>query len=82
MSNLTDLSLFLEFLIYHRYESAEECADDDDDKLGLSQLRKEILEELKMHDSLVKVRHFPGNTNLNWARVFHLVYYNSTTNKI
>ncbi|XP_058770571.1 bifunctional TH2 protein, mitochondrial [Vicia villosa] len=36
------------------YESAEECADDDDDKLGLSQLRKEVLEELKMHDSLVK----------------------------
>ncbi|CAK8572309.1 unnamed protein product [Lathyrus sativus] len=36
------------------YELAEECADDDDDKLGLSQLRKEVLEELKMHDSLVK----------------------------
>lgn len=36
------------------YESAEDCADDDDDKLGLSQLRKNVLEELKMHDSLVK----------------------------
>ncbi|CAL5208431.1 unnamed protein product [Lathyrus oleraceus] len=36
------------------YELAEECADDDDDKLGLSQLRKEVLEELKLHDSLVK----------------------------
>ncbi|XP_045809010.1 bifunctional TH2 protein, mitochondrial [Trifolium pratense] len=36
------------------YESAEECADDDDDKLGLSQLRKTVLEELKMHGSLVE----------------------------
>lgn len=36
------------------YESAEDCADDDDDKVGLSQLRKNVLEELKMHDSLVK----------------------------
>ncbi|GAU21891.1 hypothetical protein TSUD_33880, partial [Trifolium subterraneum] len=36
------------------YESAEECADDDDDKLGISQLRKAILEELKMHGSLVE----------------------------
>ncbi|KAL5096010.1 hypothetical protein RYX36_000337 [Vicia faba] len=36
------------------YELAQECADDDDDKLGLSQLRKEVLEELKLHDSLVK----------------------------
>ncbi|CAI8590977.1 unnamed protein product [Vicia faba] len=38
------------------YELAQECADDDDDKLGLSQLRKEVLEELKLHDSLVKYR--------------------------
>ncbi|KAL5056917.1 hypothetical protein RYX36_028521 [Vicia faba] len=36
------------------YELAQECVDDDDDKLGLSQLRNEVLEELKLHDSLVK----------------------------
>lgn len=38
-----------------RYELAEECADDDDAKLGICRLRKSVLEELKMHDSFVKV---------------------------
>ncbi|KAJ7978151.1 Heme oxygenase-like multi-helical protein [Quillaja saponaria] len=36
------------------YELAEECADDDDDKFGISELRKAVLEELKMHNSLVQ----------------------------
>ncbi|KAF7817808.1 bifunctional TH2 protein, mitochondrial [Senna tora] len=36
------------------YELAGECADDDDAKLGISELRKAVLEELKMHDSLLK----------------------------
>ncbi|BAT94948.1 hypothetical protein VIGAN_08160000 [Vigna angularis var. angularis] len=36
------------------YELAEECADDDDAKLGICQLRKAVLEELKMHHSLVQ----------------------------
>ena len=36
---------------------AEECADDDDAKAAISKLRKGVLEELKMHDSFVQVRH-------------------------
>ncbi|XP_031283834.1 bifunctional TH2 protein, mitochondrial-like isoform X2 [Pistacia vera] len=36
------------------YELAEECADDDDAKLSISELRKSVLEELKMHNSFVK----------------------------
>ncbi|XP_028790359.1 bifunctional TH2 protein, mitochondrial-like [Neltuma alba] len=36
------------------YELAEECADDDDAKLGISELRKSVLEELKMHNLLVQ----------------------------
>lgn len=36
------------------YELAEECADDDDAKLSISELRKAVLEELKMHDSFVE----------------------------
>ncbi|KAL2325365.1 hypothetical protein Fmac_024423 [Flemingia macrophylla] len=36
------------------YDLAEECADDDDAKLVICQLRKAILEELKMHNSLVQ----------------------------
>ncbi|KZV58240.1 hypothetical protein F511_34227 [Dorcoceras hygrometricum] len=36
------------------YEMAEECADDDDAKAGICQLRQSVLEELKMHDSVVK----------------------------
>lgn len=39
----------------YRYEMAEECADDDDAKVGIRKLRKSILEELKMHDSFVQV---------------------------
>nr|GEW40481.1 bifunctional TH2 protein, mitochondrial-like isoform X1 [Tanacetum cinerariifolium] len=33
------------------YELAEECADDDDDKVSISDLRRSVLEELKMHGS-------------------------------
>lgn len=36
------------------YEMAEECADDDDAKVGISELRKSILEELQMHDSFIQ----------------------------
>ncbi|GAV86216.1 TENA_THI-4 domain-containing protein/HAD domain-containing protein, partial [Cephalotus follicularis] len=36
------------------YEFAEECADDDDAKVGISELRKGVLEELKMHDSFLE----------------------------
>uniref|UniRef100_A0A7N0TFH2 Thiaminase-2/PQQC domain-containing protein n=1 Tax=Kalanchoe fedtschenkoi TaxID=63787 RepID=A0A7N0TFH2_KALFE len=36
------------------YELAKECADDDDEKLAISQLRKDVIEELKMHDSFVQ----------------------------
>ncbi|KAL9165860.1 hypothetical protein ABFS82_06G197600 [Erythranthe guttata] len=35
------------------YEMAEECADDDDAKVGIYELRKNVLQELKMHDSFV-----------------------------
>lgn len=38
-----------------RYELAEDCADDDDAKLAISELRKGVLEELKMHNSFVQV---------------------------
>jgi hypothetical protein len=44
------------FSLEYRYELAEECADDDDAKLSISELRKAVLEELKMHDSFVQVR--------------------------
>ncbi|KAK6915307.1 Thiaminase-2/PQQC [Dillenia turbinata] len=36
-----------------RYELAEECADDDA-KSAISNLRKSVMEELKMHDSFVQ----------------------------
>ncbi|KAF4352651.1 hypothetical protein F8388_012682 [Cannabis sativa] len=38
----------------HAYELAEECADDDDAKPVISKLRTDILDELKLHDSLVQ----------------------------
>lgn len=37
---------------------AEQCADDDDAKVGINKLRKSVLEELKMHDS-------SGNVSIN-----------------
>ncbi|KAF9661103.1 hypothetical protein SADUNF_Sadunf19G0032900 [Salix dunnii] len=36
------------------FELAEECADDDEAKLAISDLRKGVLEELKMHNSFVQ----------------------------
>jgi len=43
-------------LLDFRFELAEECADDDEAKLAISELRKGVLEELKMHNSFVQVR--------------------------
>lgn len=34
---------------------AAECADDDDAKDALNELRKDALDELKMHDSVMQV---------------------------
>lgn len=48
---------------------AAECADDDDDKLAISNLRKNVMEELKMHDSFVQVKH-KGLSCLH-AHLFH-----------
>lgn len=50
------LSYYFFFSLDYRYELAEECADDDDAKISISNLRKVILEELKMHDSFVQVQ--------------------------
>lgn len=36
------------------YELAEECADDDDAKIGIHKLRKNVVEELKMHNSFIQ----------------------------
>ncbi|XP_077227001.1 bifunctional TH2 protein, mitochondrial-like [Tasmannia lanceolata] len=36
------------------YEMAEDCADDDDAKVAISDLRKAVLEELRLHDSVVQ----------------------------
>ncbi|KAF5735215.1 hypothetical protein HS088_TW15G00715 [Tripterygium wilfordii] len=38
----------------HAYELAEECADDDDAKVAISELRKGVLDELNLHDSFVQ----------------------------
>lgn len=36
---------------------AEECSDDDDAKATIRELRKAVIEELKMHNSVVQVRY-------------------------
>ncbi|XP_049391007.1 bifunctional TH2 protein, mitochondrial-like [Solanum stenotomum] len=36
------------------YEAAEVCTDDDDAKVGISELRKNIVNELKMHDAVLE----------------------------
>lgn len=43
------------FRFFLRYELAEECCDDDDAKVDFNDLKKSVLEELKMHDSFVQV---------------------------
>lgn len=35
---------------------AEDCADDDDDKSSISELRKATEEELNLHNSLAEVQ--------------------------
>lgn len=37
------------------YDLAEECADDDEDKVVIRKLRRRVLKKLKMHNSLVQV---------------------------
>ncbi|KAI3459056.1 hypothetical protein Pfo_015719 [Paulownia fortunei] len=53
------------------YEMAEECADDDDAKVGIYELRKSVLEELKMHDLFVQEWGFdlPKESTSNAATV-------------
>ncbi|XP_009771533.1 bifunctional TH2 protein, mitochondrial-like [Nicotiana tabacum] len=36
------------------YEAAEECTDDDDAKVGINELRKNVIDELKMHDTVIQ----------------------------
>ncbi|KAI6692781.1 hypothetical protein NL676_020491 [Syzygium grande] len=36
------------------YELAEECTDDDEANVAISKLRKDVLEELRMHDSFAQ----------------------------
>ncbi|MQM05619.1 hypothetical protein Taro_038438, partial [Colocasia esculenta] len=38
------------------YEMAGDCADDDDAKAAISELRKSVVKELKMHNSVLEVR--------------------------
>ncbi|XP_050224142.1 bifunctional TH2 protein, mitochondrial [Mercurialis annua] len=38
----------------HAYELSEDCADDDDAKLAISHLRKDVLQELRLHNSFVQ----------------------------
>ena len=42
--------------VAYRYKMAEDCADDDDDKSSISELRKATEEELNLHNSLAKVQ--------------------------
>lgn len=42
---------------------AEDCADDDDDRATIADLRKAILQELNLHASVLKVL-FPSSTHL------------------
>lgn len=35
---------------------AEECSDDDDAKAAINELRKAVLDKLKVYDSVVQVR--------------------------
>lgn len=57
-----------------RYEAAEECTDDDDAKVGISELRRNITDELKMHDAVLEVRYesFPLSSSFSlsilWLR--------------
>lgn len=44
---------------------AEECADDDDDKDAICELKKGVLEAMRMHDSFVQVK-------ILWFLVFRL----------
>ncbi|CAL9191385.1 unnamed protein product [Musa hybrid cultivar] len=38
----------------HAYEMAEECSDDDDAKAAINELRKAVLDKLKVYDSVVQ----------------------------
>ncbi|KAJ6422716.1 hypothetical protein OIU84_027649 [Salix udensis] len=53
-TNLDVLSVNGNKLHHLRFELAEECADDDEAKLAISELRKGVLKELKMHNSFVQ----------------------------
>ncbi|KAG2713736.1 hypothetical protein I3760_04G189300 [Carya illinoinensis] len=53
------------------YEMAEDCADDDDDKSGIRDLRKRVVQRIKTHDALVREWGFelPDESSSNNATV-------------
>ncbi|KAH7543341.1 hypothetical protein FEM48_Zijuj02G0174000 [Ziziphus jujuba var. spinosa] len=48
------INFFFLYVWIFRYELAEGCADDDDAKITITKLRRDVLSELKMHDSVVQ----------------------------
>lgn len=49
------IGFFVCLFCFGRYEMAENCADDDEDKSAIRSLRKRVLEKLKAHPTLVQV---------------------------
>ncbi|WOL19277.1 putative aminopyrimidine aminohydrolase, mitochondrial [Canna indica] len=47
------------------YEMAAECADDDDAKVALNELREAVLNELKMHSSIIQEWGIDPNKEIN-----------------
>lgn len=64
----------------HAYELAEECADDDEDKKAIRNLRKYVQAKLKSHDSLVREWGFelPEERSLTNATVKYTDFLSAT----
>ncbi|EEF40410.1 conserved hypothetical protein [Ricinus communis] len=58
----------------HAYELSEECADDDDAKLVIAQLRKDVMRELKFHNSFIQVRYSIENYPISYSCVVPWFY--------
>lgn len=60
---------------YYRFELAEDCADDDDDRSAIRKLRKRVVKKLQMHDTLVRVCSPLLSLSLPHSFIFIFAYF-------
>lgn len=75
------MDFLIEFSIF-RYELAEECADDDEDKSAIRKLRKRVKDKLKNYEAIVHVRFLISIPTLLFCIIFYFLCFFFCSSKL